>query len=864
MKKEHEPKTVLGRRIRDRMNVFAPVLAILFSFVLIFYSLHIHDLFRNTLVRSFQDHQLTIVEGTANGIESLLNRLMSEMQTMATSRSVRDPDSEECKERLREFYKAYQDIVYASYRMNHKGILVYMYPVDPKGLNADISKQAHVIKLFETRRLVVSGLFRAVEGFDAIAIHAPVFKDRELNGSLATVVKLEKITEQFLEKTRAGENGYSWLVDKDGVILYHPKTAYIGLKITDTDLFDKRTREDLEEQVKLESDTKLHMGNNLFALAPFEIGDRTWTVILSTPYSDISSPIVAHFKSTWIINVSFLLVILTAGAMYMRAGMRAAVLEVEKGFLEQKVGLQEELRNSRDRLDTIVKTIPSGLFTIDTNHIIRSWNNTARRITGFSAEEIIGQHCSRIFIWPCAGACGLYDPGSPAKPILGVECKVRTKDGRELTLKKNSDYLRDADGTITGGIESFIDITDSKRAEEDRIRAIAFEKEVEQLRRMDEVKTNFLSMVSHELRTPLSVMLGNLSMAEKGKYGALPEKFLEKLRVIMKRGWQLNDLIDGLLDLSKIESGHIELNKQELDLPELAEKVAGEFQETVENNNLTIGFDFKPGATGIVADRILFSQLLRNLISNAVKFTHAGGHILISSYIRKDSLVVSVRDTGIGIPEHELQKVFDRFYQVDNSSTRQYGGTGLGLAIVKDIAELHKAEIEIESDEGKGTEIRVALPTGGRIFLGHGRSEAEKTASARRTLPDEIASIPFRVLIVDRDPDTLTTITEIVEGSSGKVLFADTIREAVSALEEKPVDILVLDPAQFETGASGDLMSKIAAEQECRPGKVLAVLVSENVEAARKFAAGRAGISICLNKPLQAEQFIKILKTLLV
>lgn len=862
MKKRYKPRTVAGRFVRNRMNVIVPLLAIAFLAVLIRFSIRSHVIFRDALVDSFQSRQLTIVEGTAQGIESLFTRLTSEMLTLASSHYVKDPLAEDGKNHIREFYKANQDIVYAGYRMDRKGVLVYMYPLDENAINKDISGQAHIVKLFATKRLVVSGFFQAVEGFEAIAVHAPVFKDMRFNGSVATIVKLDKISGQFLKNTKAGNNGYSWLVDEDGVILYHPNSAYIGLEITETDLFDRETRENIRKIIRRQEAAKVHLGDTLFAMAPFEIGNRVWTVILSTPYSDISGPIVAHFRNTWIFNGGVIIVLLFAGAFYMRAAMRASVLELERDFFKQKVGLEEELRQSRDRLDTIVRTIPSGLFTVDSDRIIRSWNDTAERITGFSAAETIGKRCTEFFHDPCGRKCGLYEPAGSPKPIVGTECAFRTKNRGEITISKNCDFLRDPDSGISGGIESFIDITEAKRAEEERIKAAAYEKEIEQLRKMDEVKTNFLSMVSHELRTPLSVMLGNLGMADKGKYGDLPPGFAEKLKIILKRGWQLNDLIDNLLDLSRIKSGRAELNKQQIDLPETVSKLIREFQENAEEKKLLISTDFEPGARFIEADRVLFSQLLRNLISNAVKFTPEGGGILVSSYLKKDLPVVSVKDNGIGIPDEEQKKVFGRFYQIDNSSTRQYGGTGLGLAIVKDIVDLHNAAVEIESRSGEGTEIRVVFPAG-RILFGHGQSEREREAASVTSLPHHLASKPCAILVVDNDTEFLTALTDFAEGSQTRMLCANTIREAVEVLDGERVDLLVLDPTPFEQSETLDLIGRLAEKKDTDRGRPFVVLVSEDRESVEKLCSGRPWIAACLEKPFKPEPFIEILQFLL-
>ncbi len=843
-----------GQKILVKPVSFLLLLPSIFiSALIIWYSVNANNIFRRSLVEQFQNHQLEIVKGSARGIETLFSNLTNSILTLSSSKGVRVPCNPDCKESIREFYKVNQDFIYAGYRMNQSGTLVYMYPADPKALNANVSMQEHVARMFETKRMVVSGLFRAVEGFDAIAIHAPVFTDKKMNGSVATILKMDQLTNLFLKNTRAGKNGYSWMLDENGTVIYHPNSAYIGMDISKTDLFNDEIREDLKTAIWRQQPDKLLIGDTMFAVAPFRMGDRVWTVIISTPYSDISTPINRHMRTTWIVTIGVLLVFVIGGFLLMAVQVKAVRLESENYMLEEKVALQEELRENRDRLNMIIKTIPSGLFTVDRANIIRSWNLTAERITGYTAEETVGRKCGDILGDSCGCSCSIFGPDATEIPVFGRECQMTTKDGRSITLSKNFTAVNDQDGRPAIGIESFIDITDAKRAEEQRINAIALEKEIEQLRKMDEVKTNFLSMVSHELRTPLSVMLGNLSMAEKGKYGDLPEKFIEKLRIVMRRGWQLNDLIDNLLDLAKIESGRVELEKQQLDIPDSVDSVLAEFQEQIEDKKLFIRTHFDKEARALIADKHMFRHILANLISNAIKFTPHGGRIEVNSYTRENTIAISVKDTGIGIPPEEQPKIFDRFYQVDNSSTRQYGGTGLGLAIVKEIAQVHNASIEIESREGQGTEIRIIFPGTMNMVLEHGISEKQTIQVDQGISSTKRHSL----LILDQDPEILTAITDMVEGSYIRVLHTNNYREAREILNREKPEIIVTDPES----AFPELNELIAAATSgITPITKHVIIVYSDEAACSSLAEEFHNCVVCIPKPFQKDKFAAILK----
>jgi PAS domain S-box-containing protein len=774
------------------MPVFVSFVALVVAAGLVWHGLNVHRVFRETLTKQFQDLQSEIAKSSAQGIESVVARLTSDMLSLAATPRIQDVDSPQTLELLIDFYRSNQEIAYAGYRMNSEGVLTHMYPIDEKSLYADIRYQEHVVSLFETRRLVISGLFRAVEGFDAIAIHAPVFKGREMNGSVATIIKLDSITNRFLKGVEIGAGGYAWLVDEDGMIIFHPEKSHIGKSLKDDHpAFDEETCDALSREIWRGRAKTMQIGYTLFSIHPFSIGDRVWTVVISTPYAAISGPISDHWRKMIMLTVAVLLLMYSIGYAALKYSMKASQLQRDKAALEERVGLEKELKMSHDRLDHIIKMLPSGLFTVDTDRIIQKWNNTAERLTGYMAEEVVGQRCSFVMSGACGDFCSLFKPSPRKGPIVGKECEIVTKTGRKILVSKNADLLRDADGNVIGGIESFIDITEAKRAEESRIQNIEMKKQIEYLEKMNEGKTNFLSMVSHELRTPLSVMLGNLDMAQKERYGMLPEKFAEKLKVVLKRGWQLNDLIDNLILRARIEMGAMGLAKRELNLDMAAREALEKFRDEIDAKKLRASVEISKDAEWVFADESMFQKLLSNLISNAVKFTPDGCFVKVASKRSGKYVKVTVKDNGIGIPPTEHSRIFERFYQIDDTSTRQYGGTGLGLDMVKQIASIHDAEIRLESAPGSGTEISV-------VFADKDDDE--------NNMPTEAAS-SGTILLFDASPDILTAVTEMPETEAHNVIVATSIDEASDLLARGGVRLVLFGPKTSGIGADAAVMA---------------------------------------------------------
>ena len=237
----------------------------------------------------------------------------------------------------------------------------------------------------------------------------------------------------------------------------------------------------------------------------------------------------------------------------------------------------------------------------------------------------------------------------------------------------------------------------------------------EELKELDRLKSDLLANVSHELRTPLTAIKGYTDYIREGKLGDVSQKQKKGLLVVQKNLDRLSRSINDLLDFSRMDLGRITLNIQPFDLAQLVEQIVTTVRSELERRQVEFHAEIEPGLPPVIADRDRLSQVLENLVINAIKFTPEGGHVTIAAERSRSSgrpeAQIWLRDTGIGIPATEVTKVFSRFHQVDGTSTRRFGGVGLGLAIVKSILDAHGSSITVESEEGRGTAFRFALPT---------------------------------------------------------------------------------------------------------------------------------------------------------
>ena len=231
----------------------------------------------------------------------------------------------------------------------------------------------------------------------------------------------------------------------------------------------------------------------------------------------------------------------------------------------------------------------------------------------------------------------------------------------------------------------------------------------EELRLASQHKSQFLANMSHELRTPLNAILGYSELLVDGIYGAVPERAMGVLERVQNNGKHLLALINDVLDLSKIEAGQLVLTFEDYALPDVVQSVVSTAEGLANTKGLKFSADVAPGLPTGHGDARRLSQVLLNLVGNAVKFTDEG-EVAIRAMAENGHFVLTVRDTGPGIAPEDQDKIFGEFQQVDNSNTRKQGGTGLGLAISKRMVEMQGGSIAVESELGHGATFRVTLP----------------------------------------------------------------------------------------------------------------------------------------------------------
>jgi signal transduction histidine kinase/DNA-binding response OmpR family regulator len=374
------------------------------------------------------------------------------------------------------------------------------------------------------------------------------------------------------------------------------------------------------------------------------------------------------------------------------------------------------------------------------------------------------------------------------------------------------------------------------------------ERQNRELRSASQLKSEFLANMSHELRTPLTIILGFTSTVLRGAQGELNPQQQESLRRVHDNGRQLLYLINDILDLSKIEAGQMELDPAEADPRALVSSVVDNFQAFAQGKGLGLRAEVEPGVPQrLVTDETRLRQVLVNLVSNAVKFTDRGEVVVSARRLRADSWELEVRDTGPGIAEEDVPKIFEQFRQLDGRTTRRAGGTGLGLSIVKRLVDLLGGTLDVRSRLGSGTTFLVRLPLEPCTSLAIVGPEVDGHAAA----PPE-GQGPL-VLSIDDDEDFLALLRESLRGTPFRFEIATDGRQGLALAERLRPEVITLDVMMPELDG-WSVLSALKANPATAEIPVVLVTVLQ-----RRGLGMMLGATDYLTKPLDRDRLLRVL-----
>ncbi|OGS46026.1 MAG: hypothetical protein A2539_08420 [Elusimicrobia bacterium RIFOXYD2_FULL_34_15] len=443
-------------------------------------------------------------------------------------------------------------------------------------------------------------------------------------------------------------------------------------------------------------------------------GNLSGAIRLSIFLSDINRKIKQIHK---IIIVSVLIGILAALLLSFIVGksfvnpillMKTAAEKISKGDFNQKLdfkandelarlghslnAMSEELQKNitetereKNELSIVLSDMVEGVILVDKNRRIIMLNQSLSNMLYLRSDEAVGRHSWEIL--------GNEEINNAIESTLAKAEPVR-KDitillPEEKYIQVQTSVIYDENNELYGVVGVFHDIT--------------------QIRKLENMRTEFVANVSHELKTPLTAISGFIETLKEGAINDKKEasKFLDIMQANTER---LNNLINDMLVISKSESKEMKLELKKVNIEKILESISSMYKERIDKKSQKLIFEIANNFTEITADEEKLIQIFSNLIDNAIKFTGQGGVITVKCYDVQDKIKIEVSDTGIGIPKEHLPRIFERFYRVDKARSREMGGTGLGLAIVKHLIQLHGGTVSVESQPGRGSSFTVVLP----------------------------------------------------------------------------------------------------------------------------------------------------------
>jgi PAS domain S-box-containing protein len=510
------------------------------------------------------------------------------------------------------------------------------------------------------------------------------------------------------------------------------------------------------------------------------------------------------------------------------------------------------------RFKAIIASSDDAIVSKDLNGIVKSWNPSAERMFGYSAEEMIGQSITVLFPPDRLDEePKILDQLRRGQRVDHFETVRVHKDGRLLDVSVTISPVKDASGRVIGVSKVARDITSIKRVLREREDLLEREKAARvEAERIGRMKDEFLATLSHELRTPLNAILGWASILRSNGTSA-PEDLQQGLETIERNARAQSQLIEELLDMSRIMNGKLRLEVQPVDLPAVVSEAIESFRPAAQAKGIRLTKVIDPRGGPITGDPNRLQQVLWNLLSNSVKFTPRGGRIQVSLRRVNSHTEVTVADSGQGISTDFLPHLFTRFSQAETSEARRHGGLGLGLALVKSLVELHGGTVKASSlGVNQGATFTVSLPL---TVLHPERDDAPLTpapssSSGSIACPDLDG---FRVLVVDDEPDARTLIRHILTRCGAAVTTAASASEGLEAVRKLHPDMVLSDIGM--PGEDGyEFLLKLRQLSDAEGGDTPAVALTAFARSEDRRRALMAGFQMHLPKPVEPAELLAV------
>ncbi|XOV79004.1 MAG: ATP-binding protein [Aestuariibacter sp.] len=576
-----------------------------------------------------------------------------------------------------------------------------------------------------------------------------------------------------------------------------------------------------------------------------------WTLFVACSYYEwqfvvASAPYVLSFQG-WLNNslaYSFFTLAIIFVVHHLFSFLKQVSDDLQKAVDEKT----QQLEHSEVLLETVINTLPYGVFWKDTQLRFIGANQLFLKDMGCShADELIGKTNQELMADMSAAIEYEYldkDVLETGEPYLNFVDEHLQEDGSKWFTSANKILLTDKQGEPAGVLTTYSDITESKQME------LALRQAKLKAEEANKAKSAFLATMSHEIRTPINGIMGLLELTQETQLSTKQKEYINKAEL---SAHTLLHIVNDILDISKIEAGKMEIEHIPFLISDVLQQLQNHIAQQATSNGLTFAIETKGNSDSpVIGDPTKLLQILVNLCSNALKFTKEGGIKVLLTALKAPErlkLRVSVSDTGIGISKDNQAGLFEAFEQEDSSTTRQYGGTGLGLAIVKQLLLLQGGRIEVDSTPGEGSCFT--------FFIDYDISNEAVSDKPEQTIVD----LNNVAILLAEDNDINQMIAqEMLQQCGAKITLVENGQEALHALESNKFDLVLMDIQM-------PVMDGVTAMQRIREDKNLdglpVIALTANVMAHDIKSYQEVGFTDHIGKPFQKEQLINAITQVL-
>lgn len=514
----------------------------------------------------------------------------------------------------------------------------------------------------------------------------------------------------------------------------------------------------------------------------------------------------------------------------------------------ERMHAEEALQRSEEKYRGILENMNLGLLEVDTEDRIIYANQRFCTMSGYEIDELTTKRATDLFL---SHMPGRVDGDRIRRRQYGIsnsyEFQVKTKGGEIRWWLVSTSPVFYSDSTVRGSVSILLDITKQKKLEKDLRDAI------QDAEKSSHAKESFLANMSHEVRTPINAIMGLGKLLSKTHLDTQQQFYLSSIRTASEN---LLVIINDILDISKIEAGQVTIESIAFDLHVTAEQVINMLRPKAEEKNLSLSYSMDPRiATSLIGDPYRINQVFVNMLTNAIKFTEKGSVSLNAQLVEDGAdhqkIAVDIVDTGVGISDEFLARIFNKFSQEDETVVRKYGGTGLGMSITKQLMELMGGDIAIKSVKDKGTTISLLFT----FQNGNGAVSEKRTVE----IPDSSILSDVKVLLVeDNELNRLLAYT-ILSQYGAKVSTAANGQIAVDKMEQEKFDIVLMDvqmPVLDGVSATHIIRERIDKQ-------VPIVAMTADAIKGKKEKYLQSGMNDYITKPYEEEGMISVIARLL-